>query len=350
MVPISSHRALGRLLASLLLAVAAARAQIPAPATDADQPVYKADGVAGQPFTVEVIDAHRTVGDTLLVRLAITNRGAAPLAPQYEFASAAAPEEAGKISGIYAVDPNGETKFPILRNAQDRAICSRIDPAIAPGERRSVFAQLATPPDTSSSVHIVFPHAARIENVDIGLPVTGASNPPPAATATPAPAVVVSPSPPASPAAVIAPNAPVNPPADLRAAGSIQTATTVIPFTVEVRDLRRTPGGLLKLRLFMTNNGPGPLDAAGQFAAGLTDLAGKRRISGVSLEDEATHAHFGVFRPSESRADCTDIATPLAAGERRPLEADFAHVPATVRSVAVDFPHAAPITAVPVSQ
>jgi hypothetical protein len=340
MLPTPSRRALGRLLASLCLAVAAARAQIPAPATDAG-PVYKADGVAGQPFTVEVIDAHRTVGDTLLVRLAITNRGSGPLAPQYEFASAGSPEETGKISGIYAIDPNGDAKFPILRNAQERAICSRIDPAIAPGERRNVFAQLATPPDTSSSVHIVFPHAARIDNVDIGLPATGASNPPPAATATPAPAVV------------IAPNAPVNPPADsaplLRAAGSIQTATTVIPFTVEVRDLRRTPDGLLKLRLFLTNNGPGPLDASGQFTAGITDLAGPRRISGVSLEDEATHAHYAVQRPSESRADCTEIASPLAPGERRPLEADFAHVPDAVRAVAVDFPHAAPIKAVSVS-
>jgi hypothetical protein len=191
-----------RLAALLFLAATAARAQ----------EVYKADGDAGQPFTVEVLDAHRTVGDTLLVRLAITNRGAAPLAPQYEFASSPSPEEAGKISGIYAVDPNGEAKLPILRNAQERAICSRIDPALRPGERRTLFAQLAIPPDTSASVHIVFPHASRIENVAIGLPETGTSNSTPSPTPTPAAFVSPSPTPTATPVAIMAPNAPVTTP------------------------------------------------------------------------------------------------------------------------------------------
>jgi hypothetical protein len=156
-----------------LICLGAVHAQIPAAPTSGGEPHFMLNGMTDEPFAIEVLDAHRTVGNTLLVRLALTNRGQAPLTVQYDFAAAEKPAETGKISGVYAIDPNGEIKYTVLRNAQGTAICSRLETPLQPGERRSLFTQLGAPPDTSPTVSIFFPHAGRIENVPVGLPTAG---------------------------------------------------------------------------------------------------------------------------------------------------------------------------------
>jgi hypothetical protein len=348
------------LLLAGLLSRTPANAQIPAAPTTG-VPDFKINGTADQPFTMEVLDAHRTVTNTLLVRLAITNRGNAPLEVTYEFAAAQTPAEAKSISGIYAIDPNGEAKYTVLRNAKGTSICSRINPVLQSGERRNLFTQLAAPPDTSSSVGIFVPHAGRIENVPIGLPTAGEAVPPDASIGDPG----AYPSPAAAPlsppnAALSAPNTTPNvvtdqlgdvPPAGShKAIGSIQDGNSVVPFTVEVLGLKRQPDGKMKLRLALTNNSSGPLDADGQFNSGIADLAASKQISGVYLADPVTHARFEVVRPTQVTALCSSISPALAPGERRTLEAEFADLPAAVKSVYVYFPHASPVADIPVGR
>jgi hypothetical protein len=124
----------------------------------------------------------------------------------------------------------------------------------------------------------------------------------------------------------------------------------VVPFTVEVLGLSSEPDGKMKLRLALTNNSSGPLDANGQFNGELGDLQGAQRIAGVYLADPVSHARFEVLRPSETTALCSRISPALAPGERRTLEAEFAALPAAVKTVYVYFPHASPIPDVPVSR
>ena len=321
---------------------------------------YKIDGMTDQPFSVEVLDTHRTVGNTLLVRMAITDRGTSPLRIQHEFADAETPSEAGKISGVYAVDPNGEIKYTVLRNAQGRAICSKIDPPIQPGERRNVFTQLQAPPDTSSAVSIYFPSAGRIEHVPIGLPASGEAIPPeasigdPGAVSHPAPAQPLTNSgertTSISPNVVTdqVPDSPSNSPRT--AAGEIQDGNSVVPFSVEAIDLKRQPDGRTKLELALTNNSSGPLDADGQFTRNLIDPAHAAEISGLYIVDPVSHAHFEILRPTEDTPLCSSISPALAPGERRILEAQFPDLPAAVKTVYVYFPHAAPIADVSVTQ
>ena len=140
----------------LTLSVASAPAQIPGH-VDTGVRNYRSDGTTDQPFTLEVINAHRTVSNTMLLRLAITNQGTAPMAIQYDFSGNSNLAELGKISALYALDPNGRKKYEVLRDASGATLCSRIDPAINPGERRVVYAQVAAPPDTSSSFDLYFP-------------------------------------------------------------------------------------------------------------------------------------------------------------------------------------------------
>ena len=92
-----------------------APAQIP-DAPDTTSAHYAAKGMAAQPFSVEVLDARRTVSNSLLVRLALTNLGTEPLRPEHDFSGNSNPADASTIASLYAVDPNGQKKYTVLRD------------------------------------------------------------------------------------------------------------------------------------------------------------------------------------------------------------------------------------------
>ena len=331
--------------------------------TDAVGTTYIGKGMTNQPFTVEVINARRTVSNSLLVRLALTNNGTAPIRPEQDFSGDSNPVDANTISALYAVDPNGQTKYTVLRDAGGRPLCSRIVPELKPGERRVVYAQLLSPPDTSSSVRIVFPKADAIKDVPIGLPEAGEPIPPDAGfgnpRGVPAPATPV----PLAPSSAIDQPTSNNLPdvytnqtqiigsgTPLKGIGSIDSDNSTVPFTVEVTSLKATPTGSTLL-LTLTNNGSGILDASGnQFTGGLGGLGDAQAISGVYLVDPASQQRFQVVRTSETSAQCSKIDPALGPGERRPLEAHFPAIPASVKTVYVYFPHTAPISGVPVTR
>lgn len=347
---------------ALLCLGCAAHAQIPAAVTSGGETNYNSTGEASQPFTLELIDARRTVSNTLLVRLGITNNGAAALAPAFDFALPGQAVDNGTVSGVYAVDPNGQGKFGIVRGSDGKPLCSVIEPALQPGERRQIFAQLAAPPSTSSVVTIVFPKARAIVGVPIGLPTAGQAIPPEASIGDPghAPAPT-SPLPQGTAAAIDQPGTNYRP--DLYTnqqglapsgssgvgIGSVQSANSDTPFTVEAMGVERTGPDRAVLHLALTNNGSGVLEAAGQFAAGISDPADAQKISGVYLIDPKSKQRLEVVRETQTAALCSKIDPALKPGERRLLEAQFPAPAAGVASMYVYFPHAAPIANVPVT-
>ncbi len=340
---------------------AVAPAQIPTSPSTVDGR-YLSSGTTDQPFTVEVTDARRTVSNSLQVRLVLTNCGSAPLAVTNEFSAAGGASESGKISATYILDPNGRTKHPVLQDSAGGTLCSRIDPALQPGERRQVNAQFAAPPDTTSAFDLYFPKAQPILNVPIGLPASGEQNPPAASIGNPGgvptPANPVQPGPSSAidqPNNNIRPDVYTNqtnlvaPGSPGKAIGSVDSGNSVVPFTVEVLSLK-VVGNQTVLSLAFTNGGSGSLDATRQFIGSVSDIGDPLQISGVYLEDPASKQRFEVARPSQTQALCSRIDPAFGAGERRPLEARFAAVPAGVKSVYVYFPHAAPIVDVAVAR
>ena len=350
--------------AALILACSAAGlgAQIPDHVTTGVR-YYRAKGMTDQPFVVEVVNAHRTVANTLLLRLALTNAGAAPMNVQYDFAGNTNPAELGRISALYALDPNGRKKYEVLRDAGGATLCSRIDPAINPGEGRLGEAQGAAPPDTSSSFDLYFPKAETILNIPIGLPEAGQPIPPAApvvsASSAPGTAAPVQPGPSSAidqPTSNNQPNVytnqtnPVPNGSPDKAIGSVESANATVPFTVEVVGLKAAAGQRALLRLALTNNGSGNLIVTGQFTGDVAGLTDATQITGVYLVDPVSKQRFNVVRESETRALCSHLDRPLDPGERRMLEATFPPIPASVKSVYVYFPHASQITDVAVTR
>ena len=355
-----------RLLASLCLAVtlaSPASAQIPAH-TDTTVREYKAKGQTDQPFVIQVVGARRTVANVLLIKLSLTNNGSAPLEPNQDFSGETNPADNNKISALYAVDPNGRKKYPVIRDAGNVALCSTINPPIRPGERRMLYAQLPAPPDTSDAFDLFFPKADPILAVPMGLPEAGQPNvaagaevvtPPPGALA-PSSAVPIAPS--ADIAVPTNNNEPdvytnqTNPAvaaSPMKAIGSVTSANSTVPFSIDVLAVNSPKGGTATLRLAMTNNGSGELIPTDFFTGGVGDLGESQKINGVYLLDPVSKQRFEVTRDATGQAATSRIDPPLAAGERRVLEAQFPAIPPTVKSVYVYFPHAAPIADVPVT-
>lgn len=333
------------LFAPLVWSLTAA-AQIPAPVTTG-VPDYKADGRTDQPFTVEIIGARRSVNNVLVVRLALTNRGTAPLQPHQDFAGDSNPADDNRISALFALDPNGRKKYGVIRDSRNQPLCGQVVPPLQPGERRVLDAQLLAPPDTTSAFDVYFPKATPILGVPIGLPQAGEPLPGGAAIVTPAGVALPATAAPIAPTVAIdqptsnnLPNVYTNqsnPTAPGKGIGSVQTNNADTPFTVEVLSVKgRT------LRLAVTNNGSGSLDAAGQFTGGVGTSSGDRSVSGLYLVDPVSKQRFNVVH-------APTIDPVLSPGERRVLEAQFPPIPATVKSVYVYFPHATPVADVPVT-
>ena len=339
-----------------------AAAQIPA--TDSTiVRSYAADGMTDQPFTVEVLGARRTVNNILYVRLALTNRGTGPIQPHQDFAGDTNPTDNDRISALIVVDPNGQKKYPVLRNAQNQPLCSRVAPPIKPGERRVVGAQFAAPPDTDSSVDVYFPKATPILGVPIGLPEAGEPLTDDGAAII-QPSVAVPPgSVPIAPAATAEnptsnnePNVytnetnPTVPGKPDKGIGSVESANSTVPFTIDVLGVSAGGGGRhAVLRMAITNNGSGELIATGQFNGDVAEPNEDALISGVYLVDPVGKSRYTVLRENGTTTLCSKIDPPLSPGERRVLEAQFPPIPATVKSVYVYFPHATPIASIPVT-
>ncbi len=363
--PSNPRLVFSRLLAvtiGLIFGVENCAAQIAGPVNPGER-VYSTKGMTDQPFTVQIVGARRTVANVLLIKLSLTNDGSAPLAPRQDFAGDDNPADENKISALYAVDPNGRKKYAVIRDAQNQALCSTINPPIKPGERRMLYAQLPAPPTTSSVFDLYFPKANVLVGIPMGLPQAGEPIVPGAdvvdTTGLPATAsvTVVAPTPANAesannnePTLYTNQTNPVLPSTPLKGVGTVQSANSTVPFTVDVLGLTSAKAGGSTLKLAVTNNGSGSLDATGQFTGGLGDTAEARRISGVYLVDPVSKQRFDVMRDGQGGVAASKVDPAFGPGERRTLEAHFPEIPDTVKSVYVYFPHTTPIADVPVTR
>ena len=119
-------------------------------------------------LSVEVLEARRVSATRLTLTLAFINGSRA--AEQVTFGSnfAEAPADLDTIAGIYLVDPGAARRYYVLRDRENRALCSSEIPAVVPGERRVLTVSFPAPPPSTTMVGIRIPHVAPIDQVPIG--------------------------------------------------------------------------------------------------------------------------------------------------------------------------------------
>jgi hypothetical protein len=161
-------QALRRLL--LVPALLAAALSTPATPYPAPTPLASTDGE--RPGTrVEVTELKRTSGGTLSLKFAMVNDSDKSLGFGYDFGS---PDnhigDHGTVGGITLVDPVNKKKYFVVRDSENKCVCSSDVKDIPKGSRANLWAKFPAPPANVVKITIVVPHFAPMDDVPIANP------------------------------------------------------------------------------------------------------------------------------------------------------------------------------------
>lgn len=169
------------LAAAVALLIAAAVAlTLRAPARDAPAPVTASAPAVALPVLAEttgeegtlsiaVISLEQVSGDTVELRLAVTNTapaGAPPVDLAQRF-SADGPDR-GTLAEVYLADMTHQQKFFVLRDAENAPMGSRDVLPLRAGQRRVLWARYPAPPNRDAEVVVHVPHAEPMPNIAVG--------------------------------------------------------------------------------------------------------------------------------------------------------------------------------------
>jgi hypothetical protein len=116
---------------------------------------------------VEILEVTRATATRLDVRLAFVNTSAS--GEQVVFGSnfAAAPADRDTIADIAVIDAAARKKYYILRDREDRPLCSGAIPSIAAGARRVLTASFPAPAATTTTIGLRIPHVPPIDGIPV---------------------------------------------------------------------------------------------------------------------------------------------------------------------------------------
>jgi hypothetical protein len=153
-----------RLVLALLAAAAIPASGAPSPAPT---PLATSDGE--RPGTrIEVTELKRTSGGTLSFKFAMVNDSDKSLGFGYDFAS---PDnhigDHGTVGGITLVDPVNKKKYFVVRDAENKCVCSSDVKDISKASRANLWAKFPAPPADVGKITIIVPHFAPMDDVPI---------------------------------------------------------------------------------------------------------------------------------------------------------------------------------------
>jgi hypothetical protein len=136
---------------------------------EAAAPRVLAEAKADVPnLSVQVLEVTRSGRDTLTVVLYLVNSDGPGVRVALGSAFAAEARDAGTLADAYLWAPPGRRKYYVMRDDDDRPVCSGGLEELAAGERRRVWMTFPGPPPGVDRITICLPHVPPIENVPIG--------------------------------------------------------------------------------------------------------------------------------------------------------------------------------------
>lgn len=164
MAPVAAPTANQPVQAPVAAAPAPTTPPVPAPlaaagaiaTTDGEQP-----GVA-----LTVTEFKRSSGDTVTLKFTIANNGSDRLTFGYNFGDGAHGGDFASIGGVHLIDAVNKKKYFVVRDSENRCVCSRDVKDLAPGGRINLWAKFPAPAD-AQRVTVVVPHFIPMDDVPI---------------------------------------------------------------------------------------------------------------------------------------------------------------------------------------
>jgi hypothetical protein len=257
----------------------------------------------------EIHSLDRGTAGILTLEFSLINKGEEDLAFDYTFTDPShSVADFGGIGGVYLIDATGREKISVMRDADNRCICSRKLDSIGTGGRARLWAKFQGPSGEVGRVSMVIPKFLPIDEVPIG--------------STPAP-------PSGSPTVLAS------------AAGEIPGQR------VEIRKLARGSGDIVDLRLTIINDSDQPIGFGYDFVDPNQEVPDFNSIGGVYLLDPMAREKHGVIRDPENKCVCSQGIKDLEKGQKVELWAKLTAPPASTDRLSVVVPHFLPMDDVP---
>jgi hypothetical protein len=162
--------------ATLVVAVSAMSFAAPAPApppSAAATPAASSTGIAtadGEEsgVTVVVQELKRGSADTVTLKFTIINGSKKNFSFGYHMAD---PKhevtDFGSVGGVQLLDEAGKKKYFVVRDTQNKCVCSQKVGDIQPGSSKNLWAKFPAPPPNVQKISVVIPHFGPMDDVPI---------------------------------------------------------------------------------------------------------------------------------------------------------------------------------------
>ncbi len=132
-----------------------------------DEPVATTD--SEQPgIRLEVTEFARTSGGTLTLKFAIINESDESLGFSHEFGDPSVGSDYGSIGGTHLIDNEGQKKYLVLRDQDQKCVCSSGLSSVEAGSSLNLWAKFPAPPADVKQISVIVPHFIPMDDVPIG--------------------------------------------------------------------------------------------------------------------------------------------------------------------------------------
>ena len=146
--------------------VNAASATVP-PAAATPGTIATADGEKSG-LRIDVTELKRGSGGTVMMKFTLANNSQENVNFAGNFlGDGSVSSDYKAVGAVHLIDPVGKKKYFVIRDAEQKCVCSREVEAIKPGEKASLWAKYPAPPPDVQKVSIVVPHFTPMDDVPI---------------------------------------------------------------------------------------------------------------------------------------------------------------------------------------
>ena len=116
---------------------------------------------------VEVTELKRGSGDTVNLKFVLINDSDKKLTLSGSYLGAGTGPDYKSVGGVHLVDPAGKKKYLVVRDAEQKCLCSTDIPDAGSNTRTNFWAKFPAPPADVQKVSVVIPHFIPMDDVPI---------------------------------------------------------------------------------------------------------------------------------------------------------------------------------------
>ena len=116
----------------------------------------------------DILELKRSSGGTVMMKFTIVNNTAGEVSfSNHWLGDDKFGSDGYAVGAVHLIDPVGKKKYFVMRDAEEKCVCSREVAHLNPGGQTNLWAKFPAPPTDVQKVSIVIPHFTPMDDVPI---------------------------------------------------------------------------------------------------------------------------------------------------------------------------------------